>query len=161
MKKLKLKNFIYPSICLACFFTMCVIFVCAFGILFTYFAEQARDFTLVFVIGGGVIGGIWMIVFISVPFNKTIIITEETITVYRFKRQIWSINKENIIECIYTKPAWYMFLFALVSINMFAFQFKLKEEGISQKYLALSYKQVQKIQNAFQYPIRIVGSIYE
>ena len=159
--ELKLKNAVYPILCIAFVASLYVIVACLFGIIFTYFAEKARDFSMVYLIGGSIIAGIWVIALISLPFCKTIIVTQDSIKTYRFKRETDEFWKEDIIECIYTPAAWYMYIFALTSFGMFAFLIKLKNVGISQKYLMLSYKQVKKIQDSFDYPIRIISSIHE
>lgn len=161
-KELKLRNAIYSSFAVGIFFSCCVVFICTFGIVLTYFAEEARDFTMVLTIGGAVIAGIWIITLTSMLFCKTIIVTDEEFKVYRWKKLKWSVRKENILECIYTKPAWYKFLFPMETLNMYSFQFDTEDEGISPRhYLVLSYKQVKKIQENFDYNIRIIGSINE
>lgn len=161
MKNLKLKNAVYPVLSMACFFTLVVILLSLFCIIVTYFAENTRDFSMIYLIGGCIIAGIWGISILSFIFCKTILVTEEKISTYRFGKEKEVFPKEEIIECIYTKSAWYMFIFALASFNMFTFLFKMKEKGISRKYLMLSYKQVKMIQENFDYPIRIINSIKE
>lgn len=160
--ELKLKNAVYPIIYLVCFLSMCLILLCLFGIVFTYFAEHERNFLNVYKIGGAILVIFWSIALISILFCKKIVITETEIKAYRWKKLKWVIQKEQIIECIYTKSAWYKYIFPLESFNMFALQFKLYGVGISSIYcLALSYKQLKKIKENFDYPIRIIGTIRE
>ena len=155
-KELKLKNAVFNIIVLCCYVSCGIILMCSFGIVFTYIAENARDFRTVYKVEAILLAIIWGIGVITMPFCKNIIITEKSISVYLWKNKLWEINKDEIVECIYTRAAWYKFLFPLESFNMFALQFKLTDKKISRKYLNLSYKQVKKIQQNFSYPIKII-----
>lgn len=160
--ELKLKNAIYPILCMAFVITIYILVICLVAIFLPLLLDNDTEYILIILIVGiSIIAGIWVIALISLPFCKTIIVTQDSIKTYRFKREIDEFWKEDIIECIYTPAAWYMYIFALTSFGMFAFLIKLKNVGISQKYLMLSYKQVKKIQDSFDYPIRIISSIHE
>ena len=160
--ELKLKNAIYPILCMAFVITIYILVICLVAIFLPLLLDNDTKYILIILIVGiSIIAGIWVIALIPLPFCKTIIVTQDSIKTYRFKREIDEFWKEDIIECIYTPAAWYMYIFALTSFGMFAFLIKLKNVGISQKYLMLSYKQVKKIQDSFDYPIRIISSIHE
>lgn len=160
--ELKLKNAVYPILCMAFVITIYILVICLVAIFLPLLLDNDTEYILIILIVGiSIIAGIWVIALISLPFCKTIIVTQDSIKTYRFKREIDEFWKEDIIECIYTPAAWYMYIFALTSFGMFAFLIKLKNVGISQKYLMLSYKQVKKIQDSFDYPIRIISSIHE
>ena len=160
--ELKLKNAVYPILCMAFVITIYILVICLVAIFLPLLLDNDTEYILIILIVGiSIIAGIWVIALIPLPFCKTIIVTQDSIKTYRFKREIDEFWKEDIIECIYTPAAWYMYIFALTSFGMFAFLIKLKNVGISQKYLMLSYKQVKKIQDSFDYPIRIISSIHE
>lgn len=161
--ELKLKNAVYPIICLAIFLSISIVLFCAMAILLPMFLDNDTEYLKnTIIIGILLILILWSIAFISMFFCKTIIITDTEIKVYRWKKLKWVIQKEQIIECIYTKSVWYKYIFPLESFNMFALQFKLYGVGISSIYcLALSHKQLKKIKENFDYPIRIIGSISE
>ena len=160
--ELKLKNAVYPILCMAFVITIYILVICLVAIFLPLLLDNdSKYMLLILIIGISIIIGIWVIALISLPFCKTIIITQDSIKTYRFKREIDEFLKEDMIECIYTPAAWYMYIFGLTSFGMFDFLIKLKDVGISQKYLMLSYKQVKKIQDSFDYPIRIISSIHE
>lgn len=161
--ELKLKNAVYPIIYLAVFLSVFIGLFSSMAILLPMFLDNDTKYLKnIIIIGILLILILWSITFISMLFCKKIVITETEIKAYRWKNLKWVIQKEQIIECIYTKSAWYKYIFPLESFNMFALQFKLYGEGISSIYcLALSYKQLKKIKENFDYPIRIIGTIRE
>lgn len=160
--ELKFKNALYSILYLACFASICVIFCCALGICITYFFENARDFNDVLFYGAIIILTVWLISGLVVLLNKTVIVTENEIRMYRGKKLKWSIKKEEIQECIYNEMKWYYVLFPISTINAFALQFRLKgKKSISKEFCSLSLKQVRLIQETFNYPIRGIQTIYE
>lgn len=160
-EKLVLKNAIAGIVYIVTFATCGVVLVCIVGIIVTYFFENAREFTNVIVIGALVIAGIWVLALIAMLFSKTVVVTENEIRMYRGKKMKWEIKKEDIVELIYTPMPWYAFLSPLSTINGFALQFKIKGKGIVRQYCSLSSKQVKKIEDMFDYPMRNISSIYQ
>ena len=158
-EKLVLKNSIDGIAYIATFATCGVVLVCIVGIIVTYFFENARNFLNVIVIGALVIVGIWVLALIAMLFSKTVVVTENEIKMFRGKKVKWEIKKEDIVELIYTSMPWYSFLSPLSTINGFALQFKIKGKGIVRQYCLLSSKQVKKIEDMFDYPMRKTSSI--
>lgn len=158
-EKLVLKNSIVGIAYIATFATCGVVLVCIVGIIVTYFFENARNFLNVIVIGALVIVGIWVLALIAMLFSKTVVVTENEIKMFRGKKVKWEIKKEDIVELIYTSMPWYSFLSPLSTINGFALQFKIKGKGIVRQYCLLSSKQVKKIEDMFDYPMRKTSSI--
>ena len=72
----------------------------------TYIFENARDFTLVIIIGVSVLLGIWVIAGLVILLNKTVIVTPTEIKTCRGTKVKWSIKKEEIQECIYYEMKW-------------------------------------------------------
>lgn len=133
-----------------------VILSCIFGILMTYFYEQAKDFSLVILIGFLILIGIWFFVFLSILFSRRVVITPTEIKLMRGEKVKWSIEKNEISECIYHRMHWYYCFFPLATINAYALQFKIKEKGISKSYCVLSYRQIKVLQARFNYLIKII-----
>lgn len=162
MKQLKFKNAYCAVLYVACYASVCVIFSCAFGIIMTYFFENARDFTTVIVIGLLILLSVWLTATFLVLLSRTVVVTSEEIILRRGKKVKWIMKKEEIQECIYNEMKWYYFLIPISTINSFSLQFKLKEKKkISKEYCVLSSRQVKKIQETFNYPIRVIQTVYE
>ncbi len=162
MDQIKFKNGLIAGCYCACFFTICTVFCCVFGIIMTYFFEDARDFTIVFIVGASVVVGIWMIAGLSILLQGTVIITESEISLGRGKKIKWSISKDEISECVYNKAHWYDFLIPISAINAFILHFKLQNGVIPRKkYCYLSLKQVNIIRDVLHYPISNIDTIYE
>lgn len=162
MKELKFKNALHAVLYFACFASICVIFCCVFGIIMTYFFENARDLSKVLFYGSIGVLAVWIISGIVIALNKTVIVTSDEIKLCRGKKIKWCIKKDNIEECIYNQMKWYYFLVPISTINAFALQFRLKEKmKITKHFCSLSLKQVRQIQKTFDYPIREIQTVHE
>lgn len=162
MKELKYKNALNAVLYGACFVTVAIVFCCCFGIAMTYFFEDARDFSLVMIIGASLIAGAWIIAGIVIVFQGTVVVTEQSIKYYRGKVEKWSIGKEDIKECVYNKAHWYDFLMPISAINVFILNFKLNDGTISRKkYCSLSFKKVKQMCDMFHYPLRDIDTVHE
>ncbi len=131
------------------------------GIIVTYFLQNQRNFNDVFIIGSLVVLSFWIIEAIVIIFNPTIVVTETEIKKCFWKKIKWSVPRENIQECIYTRMRWFMFIDPISTINVFQLHLKLKDKKNSRKVCSLSLKEVKKIQQTFNYQIKIIDTIYE
>ena len=145
----------------ACVTSVFIILSCIICVIASYILKETIHLKLGLTVFGGLFGGSWVIACLCLILQKTVIVTANEISVSRWEKVKWSIQKEQIIECIYTKVSWYACFFPISTINAYALQFKLLGKGISRKSCSLSYKQVKTIQEKFGYPVRVVSSIYE
>ena len=162
MDQIKFKNARAAVCCGALFVTACTIFCCVFGIIMTYFFENARDFTMVYIVGASIIAGVWAIAGLIILLQTTVIVTENEIKLCRGKKIKWSVSKDEISECIYNRVHWYDLLMPSSAINAFQLCFKFKNGVISRKKIcSLSLKQVNIIRDNYSYPIRNINSVWE
>lgn len=161
MEKLKFKNALYAVLYVACFATVCVILCGSVCALVSAFFEDSKDLISILITFGLALFLVWLLAGLVILFNKTVIITYDEVKMCRGNKVIWSIKREDIQECIYNEMKWYDFLFPISTMNAFALQFKLKEKGISKKFCSLSLKQVNKIIETFDYPIREIETVYQ
>lgn len=160
--ELKFKNAMHSVLYLACFSTILSLFLGGICILVTCIWENGNDLMYCLIGFPCFIIAVWLLSAIVIMLNKTVIVTSEEIKLCRGKKIKWSIKKEDIEECIYNEMKWYYFLVPISTINAYTLQFKLKEKmKISKEFCSLSLKQVQKIKETFNYPIRQIQSISE
>ncbi len=162
MEQIRFKN-ARSAVCYgALFVTVCTVICCVFGIIITYFFENARDFSVVFIVGASVIVGTWAIAGLIILLQTTVIVTENEIKLCRGKKIKWSIGKDEISECIYNKAHWYDFIMPISAINAFQLMFKLNNGVVSRKKsCSLSLKQVNVICEKFNYPIKNIDTVHE
>ena len=162
MKELRFKNSLFAVLYVACFISCCIVISYVICMVATIIWENAKDVILASIIFSSLFSLTWIIAVIVIIFSSKIIITETEIKIYNRNKIKWSISKDDIEECIYTQLRWYMFIEPLSTINGFALQFKLKgKKNISKNFCSLSFKQIKKIQQTFDYPIRVIGTIRE
>ena len=163
--ELRFKNAKFIGVCVSIFFSCIVVFVAIFGVTITYFFENARDFSLVAIIALSILIGIWTLYFLLViVLGKSIIISNEGITVKKGNRVLWKLKKEDIDYCSYEKIKASTFIFPNPNASYMLFKLKKgefftirnKTAGIS-----LSLKEVEKMMKNFDYEIKILNSIYE
>ena len=155
MEQIKFKNSLLPICVGACFVTELTVFCCVFCVLMTYFLEDARDFTIVLIVSASVIAGIWIIAGLLMLLQSTVVVTEEEIKLCRGKKNKWSIDKEEIKECLYSKARWYDFFIPISPVNASMLKFKLKDGSViaRKKYCFLTSKQVKMLRDKFDYPL--------
>lgn len=147
---------------LACFISKLSFFSEVVCILVTYVWENGNDLMYCLIGFPSFIMLVWLISALVIILNKTVIVTTGEIKFCRGNKVKWCIKKEDIEECIYNEMKWYYFLIPISTINAYALQFKLKEKmKISKEFCSLSLKQVQKIQETFNYPIRQIQTVSE
>ncbi len=161
MNDLKYKNALHAILFGACFASAIIILFCIICVSAAYALDQTEDNKLGLIIFGSFLAGTWLIASLCLLFGKTVVITSEEISMYRWKKIKWSIKKEEIEECIYNKLNWYDCFFPTSTLNAFALQFKLTDRGISKKFCSLSLKQVKRIQKEFGYPVRVISDIWD
>lgn len=162
MEQVKFRNALNAVIYCAVFFTICVVLCCIIGIIMTYIFEDARDFTVVFIVGISVICGIWALAGLTIMLQNTVIVTENEIRLCRGKKTKWIVCKSELKECIYNKAHWYDFLMPIAAINAYIMHFKLSSGIISRKkYCSLSLKKARLMRDKFHYPIRNINTVYE
>lgn len=162
MEELRFRNALCAVLYVACFASVCVILGAGICIILTCFFEHSKSLYECLLIFGSTLICVWIIAFLSIILSRTVIVTSEEIKLCRGKKVKWRIKKEDIQECIYNAMKWYYFLVPISTINSFTLQFKMKEKmKISKEYCALSLRQVKKMQEIFNYPIREIQTVYE
>lgn len=160
--ELKFKNALFSVLYVASFASVCILLSGAICIFVTCIWEDGKDMFLCLIIFGSALLGVWIITCVVVLLSKTVIVTENEISIYRGKKLKYCVKKEDIEECIYNEMKWYNFLFPVSTINAFMLQFRLKnKKSISKEFCSLSLKQVIQIRETFGYPIRIISKIHE
>lgn len=166
--ELKFKNSSFLYLFVAIFWSGIVLFLFVFGIICSNVTGDSKHNILALEIFGSILLLIWIIYFIcTFLIYKTIIVTEEKITVKRRKKVLWSLNRADILECVYEKfsgsnffsPNAATMLFKLNETNKFAMR-KLNKHFNTPYSISLSYNNVKKMEE-IGYKIRIIDSIYE
>lgn len=166
--ELKFKNSGMLNLFVALFCSCGVTILFAFGFIFTSIIGQTEDNILALEIFGSILLAIWIIYFIATfLFYKTVVVTEERITLKRRKKILWSLNKEDISECVYQRLTGFNFyspnaatmLFRLKDTKKFAVR-KISKNFSTPYSIALTYKNVKKMLE-LGYNIRIIDSIHE
>lgn len=166
--ELKFKNSDRLNLFVALFCSCGVTILFVFGFILSIIVGQTKDNILALEIFVSILLAIWIIYFIATfLFYKTIVVTEEKITLKKWKKILWSLNKEDISECVYQRLTGFNFY----SPNAAAMLFRLKgakkfavrkiSKNLSTPYsITLSYKNVKKMLE-IGYNIRIIDSIHE
>lgn len=166
--ELKFKSSGMINLLVALFCSCGVTILFAFGFIVSSIAGQSERNILALEIFGSIFLAIWIIYFIATfLFYKTIVVTEEKITLKRWKKILWSLNKEDISECVYQRLTGFNFyrlnaatmLFRLKDTKKFAVH-KISKNFSTPYYITLSYKNVKKMLE-LGYSIRIIDSIHE
>ena len=166
--ELKFKNSRMLNLFVALFCSGATVFLFAFGFIFTSIVGQTEDNILALEIFGAIMLFIWIMYFIfTFLVYKTIIVTEEKIIVKRRKKILWSLNREDISECVYERLTPHNFydpnaatmLFKLDDTKEYAMR-KLSKNFSTPYCISLSYKNVKQMIE-IGYNIKIIDSIHE
>lgn len=166
--ELKFKNSCILNLFAAVFCSGATLFLLTFGIIGSSITGEPKYNILVLEIFCSILLAIWIIYFIvTFLFYKTIIVTEDNITLKRRKKILWTINREDILECVYEPLTFYNFyspnaasmLFKMKSTNKFA-ELKISKNFSSPIYISLTYKNVKQMSD-LGYNIRIIDSIHK
>ena len=94
-------NIKFSNALLASFF---VIILYLISLVFQLIFKDWENNILALEIFGVILLSIWTIFFLcAFVFHRTVKITEEQIALYKRKKIIWAIKKEDILECVYAK----------------------------------------------------------
>ena len=111
---------------------------------------------------------VWLICLLSAcVFHKTVTVTREAICLHKGRKIIWTIQKEEILQCMYSKifankkfyPEAGVMYFKLKSNGSYAKK-KIKNGLYVDKYIGLSYKNMQKLVK-LGYNVSITNEIIE
>ena len=145
--------------CVAIFYNLIVSFFIIFIIVMT-FREESFKLLLLIKAWSIIILCIWSLYFLCMLFSKTIIITENDITIKRREKTLWSLKREDIFYCTYQKMN--LFNFIIPDPNAGTMMFKLKKTNKYYKNgFSISLKNAEEIIKHFDYKINIIGSIYQ
>ena len=143
-----------------------VIILYLIGLVFQLIFKDWENNILALEIFGVILLSIWTIFFLcAFVFHRTVKITEEQIALYKRKKIIWAIKKEDILECVYAKffinKSYYPdagdMSFKLKPIGRLATR-KLREGIYTNMYIGISYTNVKKMMD-LGYTVRISNSI--
>lgn len=103
---LKFRNGFYGKLFTAIFCAVCIVFLCAFGILGSWIAGQSDRILWGIKIFGIIFCCVWLLFFLSAfVFTKKVVITKDKIVVKRLWQEVWSLDGDNIKECKCYYPA--------------------------------------------------------
>ncbi len=166
--ELKFKDSSLLYLFVAIFCSGITLFLFVFGIIGANITGDSKHNVLALEIFGSILLLIWIIYFIcAFLIYKTIIVTEEKITVTRRNKVLWSLNREDISECVYERLSVHNFyssnvatmLFKLNETNKFAMR-KLNKHFSKPYSISLSFNNVKKMEE-LGYIIRYIDSINE
>ena len=97
---LKFRNGFYGKLFTTIFCTVCIVFLCAFGIFGSWIAGQSDRNLWEIKICGIIFCCIWLLFFLSAfVFTKKVVVTKDKIVVKRCGRELWSLDGNDIKEC--------------------------------------------------------------
>lgn len=100
---LKFRNGFYEKLCMAVLWTIGIVFLFAFGIVVSCIVGQSdQNLNLLGIkICGIMLCCIWILFLLSAfVFTKKVIVTKDKIVVKRWGRELWSLDGNDIKECI-------------------------------------------------------------
>ena len=97
---LKFRNGFYGKLFTTIFCTVCIVFLCAFGIFGSWIAGQSDRIPWGIKIFGIIFCCVWLLFFLSAfVFTKKVVVTKDKIVVKRWGRELWSLDGNDIKEC--------------------------------------------------------------
>lgn len=98
---LKFRNGFYGKLFTTIFCTVCIVFLCAFGIFGSLIAGQSDRNPWGIKICGIIFCCVWLLFFLSAfVFTKKVIVTKDKIVVKRLGRELLSLDGNDIKECM-------------------------------------------------------------
>lgn len=98
---LKFRNGFYGKLFTTIFCTVCIVFLCAFGIFGSWISGQSDRNPWGIKICGIIFCCVWLLFFLSAfVFTKKVIVTKDKIVVKRCGRELWSLDGNDIKECM-------------------------------------------------------------
>lgn len=102
--KIKFRNALNIKFSNALLASFCIIILYLIGLILQLIFKDPKNNILAFKIFGGILLIIWVIFFLfAFVFHRTVEITKEQIVLYKRKKIIWVIKREDILECVYAK----------------------------------------------------------
>ena len=102
--EIKFRNALNIKFSNALLATFGVIILYLIGLIFQLIFKDWENNVLVLEIFGAILLSIWTIFFLcAFVFHRRVEITKEQIVLYKRKKVIWVIKKEDILECVYAK----------------------------------------------------------
>ena len=102
--KIKFRNALNIKFSNALLASFCIVILYLIGLILQLILEDLTDNILALKIFGIILLIIWIIFFLfAFVFHRTVEITKEQIVLYKRKKIIWVIKREDILECIYAK----------------------------------------------------------
>lgn len=98
---LKFRNAFHEKLCMAVLWTIGIVFLCAFGIFGSWISGQSDRNPWGIKICGIIFCCVWLLFFLSAfVFTKKVIVTKDKIVVKRWGRELWSLDGNDIKECM-------------------------------------------------------------
>lgn len=98
---LKFRNGFYGKLFTTIFCAVCIAFLCAFGIFGSWIAGQSDRIPWGIKIFGIMFCCVWLLFFLSAfVFTKKVVVTKDKIVVKRWGRELWSLDGNDIKECM-------------------------------------------------------------
>ena len=98
---LKFRNGFYGKLFTTIFCTVCIVFLCAFGIFGSWIAGQSDRISWGIKVFGIIFCCTWILFFLSAfVFTKKVVVTKDKIVVKRLGRELWSLDGNDIKECM-------------------------------------------------------------
>lgn len=98
---IKFRNGFYGKLFTAIFCAVCVVFLCAFGIFGSLIAGQSDRIPWGIKIFGIMFCCVWLLFFLSaLMFTKKVVVTKNKIVVKRLWQELWSLDGNDIKECM-------------------------------------------------------------
>ena len=98
---LKFRNGFYGKLFTTIFCAVGIVFLCAFGIFGSWIAGQSDRIPWGIKIFGIIFCCVWLLFFLSAfVFTKKVIVTKDKIVVKRCGRELWSLDGNDIKECM-------------------------------------------------------------
>lgn len=151
--ELKIKNATYQKLFIAILSSGAVVLGALLGTIFSFIVDGTEDIIKGLKIFCFILLGIWIFYFfVAFVFYKTVVVTEKQIILRKRKKIIWSIKKEDILECTYARvfvngryyPTAGEMFFKLKSTNTYAAR-KIWKGFYVDEYIAISFKNVKKM----------------
>lgn len=100
-RMLKFRNGFYGKLFTTIFCTVCIVFLCAFGIFGSWIAGQSDRISWGIKVFGIIFCCTWILFFLSAfVFTKKVVVTKNKIVVKRLGRELWSLDGNDIKECM-------------------------------------------------------------
>lgn len=98
---LKFRNAFHEKLCMAILYSVGIVFSCLFVSVLSRIASQSDRIPMGVRIFSIAFGCIWILFFLSAfVFTKKVVVTKDKIVVKRLGRELWSLDGNDIKECM-------------------------------------------------------------